>query len=55
MKLVRMKRTPGVYVNFKDRTGRRKSESLTVDGLSPRQALTLFVRLYREHQRKAAG
>lgn len=43
----------GVYVTFRDRTRRKKSESLTVDDLTPKRLLLEFVRFLR--QRRKAG
>jgi len=43
----------GVYIEFKDRERRRKSECVTVPGLTPKQAAREFVRFVRTHLRKA--
>ena len=45
--------TGGIYIEFRDRRRRRKSESLTIEELTPKQALRLFVRLLRDDRRKA--
>jgi hypothetical protein len=47
------KRKPGVYVEFRDRLRQRKSESVTVDGVTPKQAVREFVRFIREKLRRA--
>lgn len=52
---MRLLTTPrkGVYVEFKDRERKRKSECVTVPGLTPKQAIREFVKFMREHLRKA--
>jgi len=44
--MVRKKRQPGVYINFRDRRSRRKSECLTVDDLTPKQAMDIVERVF---------
>lgn len=44
---------PGVYIEIRDRRRRRKSESLTVEGLTPQQTIQVIVRAIRDHLRKA--
>jgi len=46
---------PGVYVSFRDRLKRKKGECVTVEGCTPKQAKTLFLRFLRQqgNQRKA--
>lgn len=44
----------GVYVQFRDRKGKRKSESLTVPGITPKKAMREFARFLKTKLRKAS-
>lgn len=52
MKLV--ERETGVYIEFRDRRRKRKSECLTVPGITPKQALREFARFLKTKLRKAS-
>ena len=44
----------GVYLVFRDRNGKRKSECLTIYGLTPKQARRKFDEFLRMQRRKAS-
>ena len=53
MKVVKH-RLSGTYIQFRDRKRKRKSECLTVDDLTPKQAMLAFARFLRNQHRKAS-
>jgi len=48
------KRPNGVYIHFRDKDGRVKSECLTVNGVTPKKALKIAAEAFQARTRKAS-